>query len=199
MLIQLRCLTWSCCRHDLLQKGSGGAGKPVSLSGLQGGPHNHTISGIAVALRMAASTEFKAYQQQIVSNCRAMADRCVHLSVCICVCVCVCVCECLHAYASVCVCVLLRLCMSVCECVLPLCMCMRVCLHICMLGACSKLCHCGCVCCLTGMTLAVPTRWCQMQCSPHSMSHLKTNTSRIYASTAWACAYQYCSDPCCAS
>ena len=43
--------------------------------GLQGGPHNHTISGIAVALRMAASTEFKAYQQQIVSNCRAMADR----------------------------------------------------------------------------------------------------------------------------
>ena len=44
--------------------------------GLQGGPHNHTISGIAVALKMAQSTEFKAYQQQIVDNCRAMADRC---------------------------------------------------------------------------------------------------------------------------
>ena len=44
--------------------------------GLQGGPHNHTISGIAVALKMAQSTEFKAYQQQVVDNCRAMADRC---------------------------------------------------------------------------------------------------------------------------
>ena len=44
--------------------------------GLQGGPHNHTISGIAVALKMAAGTEFKAYQQQIVANCRAMGDRC---------------------------------------------------------------------------------------------------------------------------
>lgn len=45
--------------------------------GLQGGPHNHTISGIAVALKMAASSEFKAYQHQIVANCRAMADRSV--------------------------------------------------------------------------------------------------------------------------
>ena len=43
--------------------------------GLQGGPHNHTISGIAVALKMAAPADFKAYQQQIVSNCRALADR----------------------------------------------------------------------------------------------------------------------------
>ena len=45
--------------------------------GLQGGPHNHTISGIAVALKMAASSEFKAYQHQIVANCRALADRSV--------------------------------------------------------------------------------------------------------------------------
>ena len=43
--------------------------------GLQGGPHNHTISGIAVALKMAQAPEFKAYQQQIVDNCRALADR----------------------------------------------------------------------------------------------------------------------------
>lgn len=43
--------------------------------GLQGGPHNHTISGIAVALKMAQAPEFKQYQQQIVANCRAMADR----------------------------------------------------------------------------------------------------------------------------
>ena len=43
--------------------------------GLQGGPHNHTISGIAVALKMAQSSEFTAYQHQIVANCRALADR----------------------------------------------------------------------------------------------------------------------------
>ena len=32
--------------------------------GLQGGPHNHTISGLAVALKMAATEEFRAYQRQ---------------------------------------------------------------------------------------------------------------------------------------
>lgn len=33
--------------------------------GLQGGPHNHTISGLAVALKMANTPEFKTYQQQV--------------------------------------------------------------------------------------------------------------------------------------
>ena len=33
--------------------------------GLQGGPHNHTIAGLAVALMQAASPEFKAYQTQV--------------------------------------------------------------------------------------------------------------------------------------
>ena len=33
--------------------------------GLQGGPHNHTIAGLAVALKQAASPEFKAYQTQV--------------------------------------------------------------------------------------------------------------------------------------
>ncbi|KIY96195.1 glycine hydroxymethyltransferase, partial [Monoraphidium neglectum] len=32
--------------------------------GLQGGPHNHTISGLACALKQAASPEFVAYQKQ---------------------------------------------------------------------------------------------------------------------------------------
>ena len=36
----------------------------------QGGPHNHTIAGLAVALKQAASPEFKAYQQQVLSNCQ---------------------------------------------------------------------------------------------------------------------------------
>lgn len=43
--------------------------------GLQGGPHNHTISGLAVALKQAASPEFKAYQKQVMSNMQAMAKR----------------------------------------------------------------------------------------------------------------------------
>jgi glycine hydroxymethyltransferase len=41
--------------------------------GLQGGPHNHTTAGIAVALREAATDEFKRYAHQIVGNARALA------------------------------------------------------------------------------------------------------------------------------
>ena len=33
--------------------------------GLQGGPHNHTISGLACALKQAATPDFKAYQEQV--------------------------------------------------------------------------------------------------------------------------------------
>ncbi|MEX2588327.1 MAG: serine hydroxymethyltransferase [Actinomycetota bacterium] len=41
--------------------------------GLQGGPHNHTTAGIAVALREAAQGEFKTYAHQIVANSKALA------------------------------------------------------------------------------------------------------------------------------
>lgn len=41
----------------------------------QGGPHNHTISGLACALKQAATPEFKAYQEQVLLNSSAMADR----------------------------------------------------------------------------------------------------------------------------
>jgi glycine hydroxymethyltransferase len=41
--------------------------------GLQGGPHNHTTAGIAVALKEAATEEFKRYAHQIVANARALA------------------------------------------------------------------------------------------------------------------------------
>ncbi len=41
--------------------------------GLQGGPHNHTTAGIAIALREAATEDFKAYAHQIVANSRALA------------------------------------------------------------------------------------------------------------------------------
>ena len=41
---------------------------------MQGGPHNHTISGLACALKQAASEEFKAYQEQVLKNSFALAD-----------------------------------------------------------------------------------------------------------------------------
>ncbi len=42
--------------------------------GLQGGPHNHTTAGIAVALREAAQPSFRAYAAQVVSNAKALAS-----------------------------------------------------------------------------------------------------------------------------
>jgi glycine hydroxymethyltransferase len=42
--------------------------------GLQGGPHNHTTAGIAVALREASTPEFQVYARQIVANAKALAD-----------------------------------------------------------------------------------------------------------------------------
>jgi hypothetical protein len=75
-------------------------------TGLQGGPHNHTISGLACALKQAASPEFKAYQQQVLKNSKALADGLAHRgyklvsgawlrvqrspSACVCVCGCGC-------------------------------------------------------------------------------------------------------------
>ena len=41
----------------------------------QGGPHNHTITGLACALKQAASPEFKAYLEQVLKNAQAMAKR----------------------------------------------------------------------------------------------------------------------------
>ncbi|MFC4104987.1 serine hydroxymethyltransferase [Micromonospora zhanjiangensis] len=41
--------------------------------GLQGGPHNHTTAGIAVALREAAEPAFREYAHQIVANSKALA------------------------------------------------------------------------------------------------------------------------------
>ena len=41
--------------------------------GLQGGPHNHTTAGIAVALREAAQPSFRDYAAQVVENAIALA------------------------------------------------------------------------------------------------------------------------------
>lgn len=43
--------------------------------GHQGGPHNHTITALAVALRQAQSPEFKEYQRNVLLNAKALADR----------------------------------------------------------------------------------------------------------------------------
>jgi glycine hydroxymethyltransferase len=44
------------------------------FAGLQGGPHNHTISGLACALKQAVDPEFTKYQQQVLKNSTALAD-----------------------------------------------------------------------------------------------------------------------------
>ena len=43
--------------------------------GLQGGPHNHTTAAIGVALKEAATPEFKDYGRQIILNAKALAEE----------------------------------------------------------------------------------------------------------------------------
>ena len=48
---------------------------PINFSvfpGHQGGPHNHTITALAVALKQAQSPEFRAYQEQVIKNAKAL-------------------------------------------------------------------------------------------------------------------------------
>jgi glycine hydroxymethyltransferase len=48
---------------------------PINFSvfpGHQGGPHNHTITALAVALKQATTPEFKNYQQQVIDNAKAL-------------------------------------------------------------------------------------------------------------------------------
>ncbi|KAL4916911.1 serine hydroxymethyltransferase-domain-containing protein [Aspergillus aurantiobrunneus] len=51
---------------------------PINSSvfpGHQGGPHNHTITALAVALQQAQSTEFKTYQETVLANAKSLAER----------------------------------------------------------------------------------------------------------------------------
>ncbi|OGY18234.1 MAG: hypothetical protein A2900_04930 [Candidatus Chisholmbacteria bacterium RIFCSPLOWO2_01_FULL_50_28] len=43
--------------------------------GIQGGPHEHTIAGIAVALREASGGTFRKYAAQVVANAKVMAEE----------------------------------------------------------------------------------------------------------------------------
>lgn len=47
--------------------------------GLQGGPHNHTIAGLAVALKAATQPEFVEYQKQVIANAQALSNKLVEL------------------------------------------------------------------------------------------------------------------------
>ncbi|KAL7262446.1 hypothetical protein ACSBR1_000759 [Camellia fascicularis] len=59
--------------HDVMYDYEDKINQAVFL-GLQGGPHNHTISGLAVALKQAMTLEYKAYQVQVLSNCSKVAE-----------------------------------------------------------------------------------------------------------------------------
>ena len=51
---------------------------PINASvfpGHQGGPHNHTITALAVALKQAQSKEFNEYQKTVLLNAKALANR----------------------------------------------------------------------------------------------------------------------------
>ncbi|KAI9728379.1 MAG: Serine hydroxymethyltransferase, cytosolic [Chrysothrix sp. TS-e1954] len=48
---------------------------PINFSvfpGHQGGPHNHTITALAVALKQAQTPEFKQYQEQVIKNAKTL-------------------------------------------------------------------------------------------------------------------------------
>ena len=62
------------CKEELGEK----IDKAV-FPGLQGGPHNHTTAGIAVALGEALKPEFKEYAKQIVLNAKTLASEMIDL------------------------------------------------------------------------------------------------------------------------
>ncbi|KAI9797882.1 MAG: Serine hydroxymethyltransferase, cytosolic [Piccolia ochrophora] len=48
---------------------------PINFSvfpGHQGGPHNHTITALAVALKQATTPDFKQYQEQVIKNAKTL-------------------------------------------------------------------------------------------------------------------------------
>lgn len=46
--------------------------------GNQGGPHNHTVGAIAVALKQVNTPEFRRYAQQVKKNAHALAEALIH-------------------------------------------------------------------------------------------------------------------------
>lgn len=48
---------------------------PKIFPGIQGGPHEHTICAIGIALKEAMTPQFKKYAQQIIKNTKALAEE----------------------------------------------------------------------------------------------------------------------------
>ncbi|RWS29926.1 glycine/serine hydroxymethyltransferase-like protein [Leptotrombidium deliense] len=49
--------------------------KQAVFPGLQGGPHNNAIAGIATAMKQVVTKEFVAYQKQVVANAKHLACK----------------------------------------------------------------------------------------------------------------------------
>lgn len=58
------------CREELRSKIF-----PKVFPGLQGGPHNHTIAALGVALKEAMAPSFKKYSRQIIKNAVVLAEE----------------------------------------------------------------------------------------------------------------------------
>jgi glycine hydroxymethyltransferase len=67
------------------QKGVDKKGNPIMYNleerinaavfpGLQGGPHNQSITALAVALKQAMTPEFRLYQEQVMKNAKALGE-----------------------------------------------------------------------------------------------------------------------------
>jgi len=51
---------------------------PINFSvfpGHQGGPHNHTITALAVALKQAQTPDFRLYQEQVIKNAKTLEHQ----------------------------------------------------------------------------------------------------------------------------
>ncbi len=59
----------------LCRAGHEAAVNKAVFPGMQGGPHMHTISALAVALGEAMAPEFRDYARQIVANARRLAEK----------------------------------------------------------------------------------------------------------------------------
>lgn len=53
--------------------------KEALFPGLQGGPHNHAIAGVCVALGQAQKEAFREYQLQVMRNATALSNRLMEL------------------------------------------------------------------------------------------------------------------------
>ncbi|KAF4977743.1 hypothetical protein FZEAL_5791 [Fusarium zealandicum] len=61
-------------KEDILYDLEGPINNSV-FPGHQGGPHNHTITALAVALKQTQTSEFQSYQSQVLKNAKAFAKR----------------------------------------------------------------------------------------------------------------------------